>query len=305
VILLWGLPGDGPIAAVNEALLRRGCRVAVIDQHLVLQTEVTLEVGESVEGSLRWNGQEVNLRAVTATYLRPYDSRRLPEVVREGPASEGWHHALAVEDALLCWAELAPIRVVNRPQAMASNASKPLQSTLVAPFGFDVPETLVTTDPKAALEFFEEHRRVIYKSVSGTRSIVAQLSLAEVARLDDVVWCPTQFQRYIEGADYRVHVIGDDVFACRIEAACDDYRYAGRSGASIEIDACRLPADVEERCRKVTAAMGLDFSGIDLRLSPDGRWFCFEVNPCPGFTYYQHATGQPIDDAVASLLARA
>jgi hypothetical protein len=34
--------------------------------------------------------------------------------------------------------------------------------------GFDVPDTLVTTDPLAALEFWEQHEAVIYKSVSGS-----------------------------------------------------------------------------------------------------------------------------------------
>ena len=30
---------------------------------------------------------------------------------------------------------------------------------------------------------------------------------------------------------------------------------------------------------------------------------CFEVNPAPGFSYYQQATGQPISSAIAILLA--
>ena len=42
---------------------------------------------------------------------------------------------------------------------------------------------------------------------------------------------------------------------------------------------------------------------MDLRSTPDGAWYCFEVNPSPGFTYYQEETGQPIADAIARLLA--
>ena len=47
-----------------------------------------------------------------------------------------------------------------------------------------------------------------------------------------------------------------------------------------------------------------ELAGIDLRLTDDGRWFCFEVNPSPGFTYYEQATGQPIARSIARLLAR-
>ena len=49
--------------------------------------------------------------------------------------------------------------------------------------------------------------------------------------------------------------------------------------------------------------LGLDFAGIDLKLSPDGRVYCFEVNPCPAYSYYQDHAGQPIARAVAFYLA--
>jgi hypothetical protein len=48
--------------------------------------------------------------------------------------------------------------------------------------------------------------------------------------------------------------------------------------------------------------MGLLVAGIDLRCTPEGQWFCFEVNPSPAFTYYQAVTHQPVDEAIAQLL---
>jgi hypothetical protein len=49
--------------------------------------------------------------------------------------------------------------------------------------------------------------------------------------------------------------------------------------------------------------MGLRFSGIDMRITPDGQVVCFEVNPCPAYTYYEGHTGQPIARALALHLA--
>jgi len=46
-------------------------------------------------------------------------------------------------------------------------------------------------------------------------------------------------------------------------------------------------------------------AGVDLRCTPDGRWYCFEVNPSPGFTYFQQKTDQAIDEAIARLLMSA
>src|SRR5262249_17995160 len=98
--------------------------------------------------------------------------------------------------------------------------------------GFDVPETLVTNDPGLVRDFVADHGRVIYKSISGARSIVAEVDDDALARLDDVRWCPVQFQAYVEGVDVRVHVVGRRVFSTRVASDAADYRYAAaRAGA--------------------------------------------------------------------------
>jgi glutathione synthase/RimK-type ligase-like ATP-grasp enzyme len=240
---------------------------------------------------------------VTAVYFRPYDPRQLPDVESAGQGSAAWHHALAVEDALWVWVELTPALVVNRPSAQATNNSKPHQAERIRSLGFEVPDTLITTDPDAAREFWATHGTVVYKSISGVRSIVSFLTPEHSERLEHVSWCPTQFQRYVPGTDYRVHVVGDEVFACEIVSEAADYRYAARQGADVKIHACGVPEDCADRCRKLAAAMELVVAGVDLRRTPDGTWYCFEVNPSPGFTYYQETSNQLIDEAIARLLA--
>lgn len=300
-VLLWGLPAERPLAAVREALARLGTPALVLDQGAVAATAVDLAVGPDVRGALRLGGRRVDLRAIGAVYLRPYDPRQLPAVARAGPRSATWRRAHAVGAALYAWAEVTPALVLNRPSAGAANGSKPYQAELIRRLGFAVPETLITTDPEAARAFWAEHAAVVYKSVSGVRSIVSRLGPEHAARLADVANCPTMFQRHIPGVDHRVHVVGDAVFACAIGCAADDYRYPG--SRPVDIRVCRLPPDVEGRCRALAAALGLPLAGIDLRRDAAGAWYCFEVNPSPAFTYYEAATGQPLADAVARLLA--
>jgi hypothetical protein len=43
-------------------------------------------------------------------------------------------------------------------------------------------------------------------------------------------------------------------------------------------------------------------TGIDLKKNAEGDYFCFEVNPSPGFLYYEKHSGQPICAAIAELL---
>jgi hypothetical protein len=80
--------------------------VAFLDQQRVLDTEIELCVNSRVAGILRDGHQTIDLNAVTAAYLRPYDVRRLPVIESAGPGSPAWRHALAIEEALWSWAEL-------------------------------------------------------------------------------------------------------------------------------------------------------------------------------------------------------
>ena len=300
IILLWGLPVDPPIAAVRDILAQAGCETVLLDQRAVHETEVELVVGKGVEGLLRIRGETFDLATVDAVYLRPHDLHKLSAIASAGEESELWRHALAVEDILLSWSELTPALVLNRPSDMEVNSSKPYQGSLIESFGFQIPDTLITTDPDRALEFWRQHDEVIYKSVSGIRSIVSRLTPGHIQRFGDIASCPTQFQQYVPGTEYRVHVVREEVFACTVDSDADDYRYAtGR----VDMYACDLPGDVATRCKMVAESMNLLLAGLDLRRTCEGRWYCFEVNPSPAFTCFQQVTGQPIAEAVANLLA--
>ncbi|MBU3967810.1 MAG: RimK domain-containing protein ATP-grasp [Euryarchaeota archaeon] len=304
MILLWGLLQDRPLSAVYDALKRKGSNVIFLDQMKVLETQVELYVDSDIRGFLHTCDWTISLEAITAVYIRTYDWRQLPEIKKGGYGSPAWNHAMLLEDVLSSWLEITPALVVNRLSAMSSNNSKPYQASQIRAFGFGIPDTLITTDPSAVLEFLERHGEVIYKSISGVRSIVSRLTKETLCRLDDILWCPTQFQEYIPGNDYRVHVVGDDIFPCEIVSEADDYRYAASKGAGITVRPCEIPQDCIDRCRALSKATGLIFAGIDLRFTPEAKWYCFEVNPSPGFTYYQNMTDQPIADAVARLLVK-
>lgn len=305
MILLWGMWRDSPLAAIHSALTRRGASVVWVNQEAALETDIELAIAAEVSGSLQTCGLTIALDQVRAAYLRPYDSRQLPSMLAAGADSALWKHTQNLEDLLLTWADLSAALVVNPPAAAASNNSKPYQAQMIRAVGFKTPDTLITTDADAVRAFWLQHKEIIYKSISGTRSIVSRFTPQHLARLEHVRWCPTQFQEWVAGTDYRVHVVGAELFACEIRTQADDYRYASREGADVSIVPCALPIDCASKCIELTRTLNLHLSGIDLRRTPKGEWYCFEVNPSPGFTYYQEATQQPIDEAIASLLLNA
>jgi hypothetical protein len=302
MILLWGLPEDGPLAAVYRVLQERGVPVFFLDQYEVLDSSLTLHVSAHAEGVLRVGARQVPLEDISAAYIRPYDSSGLLRGRAAHPRSSRFRHAVEFDSCLWGWLDVTPALIVNPLGAMAGNNSKPFQAATIGAMGFEVPDTIVTTDEDRARSFWEQHGTVVYKSVSGVRSIVSRLTPEHRHRLADIRWCPTQFQAYVPGTDVRVHVVGNDIFACEVLSDADDYRYAVRHDVETALRPYMLPDDCADRCVKLAAQLGLLVAGIDLRRTPEDRWYCFEVNPSPGFTYYQEETQHPIDHAIAQLL---
>jgi glutathione synthase/RimK-type ligase-like ATP-grasp enzyme len=283
MILLWGSLNDAPLRDVAHALTRRRATFTIADPEAARPPVVLERRFDTLSALLSIDGELIDLDDVNAMYVRP----------------AGGNHQHPLDQTLHDWADIVEARtVINRPSAMTANASKPFQLRWIERHGFDVPDTLITTNIDALQAFKRRHGTIIYKSISGVRSIVSRLG--EDGDLTNLRHCPTQFQQYVPGVDVRVHVVGGAVFACEITCSADDYRYAKGSVPSVR--AVSLPIDVETRSRGMAVEMGLMAAGIDFRRTPDGLWYCLEVNPSPGFSYFAALTSQPIADALAGLL---
>jgi len=290
MILIWGATSDEPVAAVLDALAEQSAAVAHLDNGALQSLQYDFIIGPHPQGWLEIGGSRIEVGKISGAYLRP-------EPQRPGAAT-------AAAAALLSVLQTHSATIINRPAAGRSNHAKPFQLTALAAAGFRTPDTLVTSDPTAARAFLNRHRRIVYKSISGIRSVVATIALGDTSseRLDRLGHGPVQLQQWIDGTDVRVHIVGERWFATTIASDATDYRYAGTSGRPAELTACELPETLGRQLVAVTRAMGFLVSGVDLRRTPSGEWYCFEVNPSPGFSYYETHTGQPIAAAIADLL---
>lgn len=319
-VLLWGVPSEPPMAMVARRLAALGADVlAVRPGGIGQQVDVTIGARRSgpgpagdprptLAGTVRAGGRTVEVADITGAYLRPVEPELVPELKGQAENAPELEHARRVQEVLTGFTEAAPgingCRIANRLSAMASNGSKPYQAQVIARYGFSCPDTLISTDPQEVLDFAARHRQVVYKSCSGVRSIVTAFDpMADRERLQRLRWCPVQFQERVDGPDVRVHVVGDDTFAAIADSTAVDYRYArAQVGEDARLRAYQLDDDIAARCVALAAALDLPFAGIDLKLAADQRVICFEVNPSPGFSWYESATGLPISSAVARWL---
>jgi glutathione synthase/RimK-type ligase-like ATP-grasp enzyme len=308
MILFCGIPTESPLTYAIEAAEALGLEHIVFNQRHARFTDLSLDMRDGRATGAFWMWErEVSLDEFSGVYTRLIDPSQLPETradARPAPDERLVAHSAFLHSTLNDWLEVAECSVVNRTSAMASNASKPFQAQHIVAAGFDSPDTLVTNDPGELRAFVRQHGRVIYKSVSGIRSIVRELgtdvSDAALQRLHNL---PTQFQQFIDGTNVRVHVVGTDVFATEITSDAVDYRYAQRDEKSVSMSATTLPAPIADRCRALSSTLDLPLCGIDLKRASDGRYFCFEVNPSPAYSYYQENAGQPIAEALVRFLA--
>jgi ATP-grasp domain-containing protein len=305
MILICGIPSESPLRMVLHRLEEMGAEYVLFNQRDFAISDIWFEIEDGeVRGELRIAERTYNLQDFTGVYPRLMDDRLLPELSDEPEDSPLRTFCRAFHDTLVRWMEIAPACVINRCAPMASNSSKPYQAQLIREHGFLVPETLITNDPALVRAFRAQHGRIIYKSISAVRSIVQELTDKDDERLEFIRWCPTQFQAFVEGTNLRVHTIGGEIFPTAIDSDATDYRYAARqAGESAELREVILSDELAEKCLRLSASLGLEFAGIDLKITPDNEVYCFEVNPSPAFSYYEGNAGQPISAAVARCLA--
>lgn len=300
MIFIYGRAEDSPITRVLDALNQADAEYFFLDAAALDKATLQIRIDRhGVHGELTVEQRCLQLDDVSAVYTRP--------LLVADPTSDAQltQHKQALHQQLVDWFDIAPCLVVNRPAAMQANSSKPFQAQLIGEAGFLVPATLITSDPAEVRAFRQQHGNVVFKSISGVRSIVTVLDDTWLSRMHRLSQLPTQFQAQVPGVDVRVHVVGEETYAAEICSAATDYRYAHHVGDAAELRAIELPKAIAKRCVAMSKAMNLPLSGIDLRRRADGHYVCFEVNPMPAYSYFEAETGLPIAQALTRLLLNA
>ena len=205
------------------------------------------------------------------------------------------------------------ICVVNSATAIERTVDKYHASFLLADAGIPTPRSLVTEDFETALAACREMRDVVIKPLFGSEGKgMARIADEETAYRVLRAWELNRYIFYIQEyvphfqEDVRAFVIGDKVAgAMRRRAAGWKTNYS--NGA--EVSAAELGREMEELALKAVKVIGLDYAGIDLMLSEDGRTYVVEVNSIPGWRGLRKITeedvpGRIVDHVLEKLNAR-
>lgn len=204
---------------------------------------------------------------------------------------------------------------INHPIANQKMEAKIAQLRLAADIGFNVPKTIVTNKKEVVKDFYKEQNgSMVAKALSSP--IIQERNQEEFVFTTDLnnppeddeslKMCPTIFQEsMVPKIDYRVTVVGDDVFPVKIIGEGDnkvpvDWRTEKENIKFIEED---LPKRIEKLCREYVKKAGLTFGAIDL-VKVDNEFVFLEINPNGEWGWLQKPWGVPIAESISSLLIK-
>lgn len=195
-----------------------------------------------------------------------------------------------------------PALWVNEPESAARAENKCIQLQRIQGCGLRVPETLIGNDPDTILGFIAEHSAVLHKpflphawDVRGRILQTPARRLPKGMQLDPraLALCPGIYQTVVEKqADWRVTVIGERMFAARIQAHENPSEIDWRPTLmSLGRDRCTpgdLPQAVASALQAFMSRLGLAYGAIDLVEDLDGEFWFLEVNPFGQFLFVEH-----------------
>jgi glutathione synthase/RimK-type ligase-like ATP-grasp enzyme len=96
-----------------------------------------------------------------------------------------------------------------------------------------------------------------------------------------------------------VTIIGNEIFPGAVNLSEMEYKLDVRLNQQ-SCEKHELPAEVSTKLLRLMRHLGLEYGAIDLRLTPDGDYVFFEVNPAGQFLFVEYACGLRSSEALAA-----
>lgn len=184
--------------------------------------------------------------------------------------------------------------------------------------GFKIPETLITTSKKRAVDFLCQYKNVITKPIhnchldfslnqnkyssTGTRIVTPKDFEALGSH-----FAPMLLQTYIEKeVELRIFFLENQLFPMAIFSQFDaqttiDYRNYNEESPNRNVP-FKFDAEMTQKVMNFIKMSQLNTGSIDLILTPSGEYFFLEVNPTGQYGWVSHNCNYYIENHIAQYL---
>jgi glutathione synthase/RimK-type ligase-like ATP-grasp enzyme len=258
---------------------------------------------------VRANGQSYPLHSARAVWWR---RPQVPDLSSVTDPQVNLFTANEWNEAINGLWQLLDARWMNDPTRDDAAARKARQLRVAAEVGLKVPRTLITSDPGRARAFLAARASIqtVYKTFSCTHAIWRETRLLrqeDLAHVEAVRVAPVIFQEFIPAdCDLRITAVGGKLFPAAIQSMSREGAIDFRTSmGDAVVRSEQLPAEISEKLAALLRRLGLAYGAIDMRRTPDGDYYFFEVNTAGEFLFVEDRTAQPIARAIADWLSEA
>ncbi len=222
-----------------------------------------------------------------------------------------------LEFSLRWYLNYLPCRFLDKESDLNRARNKFDQLRTAQKLGLEIPVTVIANDSARAKRFADSAAAVVAKSVAGfgiRRSdgfegiYTVEITPDKKEFLDSVSLAPVCFQEKVD-KDYelRVTLVGDRIFACKIDSQKSDRTKLDWRRYDIENTphvSCELDEELNNRLTAMTAHYNIRFASFDLVVTPSGKTVFLEMNPNSQWVWIEELTGMPITDALIDELIK-
>ena len=201
------------------------------------------------------------------------------------------------------------VPVINLPVVEARAINKPWQLRAAEHVGLSVPDTLISHDEDEIRAFVDrlqsQGAKVILKPAVSLLEAGQSTQLLDRNLLDQLQaarYCPTIFQRCIQGTDLRITVVGREVFTMAEEASPESDSVDIRLDFKRVSRAFDLRPEDREAILMLHRYLNLGFGAYDCKIDDEGKLWFLEVNPSGQWLWAEEVAQLPISECLARAL---
>lgn len=204
---------------------------------------------------------------------------------------------------------------INPMFATQITERKIFQLSVASQYGFDTPKSILTNNAKRAAAFLKSNKESIIKPISNGLQVTKNATFSiytspidshyfDEADRNTLFNTPVFLQERIPNqADIRVTVVGEKLFAAKIEKKNGSEVDWRKPEIAKKYSPIELPTTIKKSLLDLTQSFGMVYSAIDLIQKPNNDLVFLEINPVGEWVWLEMELGFQISDALLQVLS--
>ncbi|NEO38097.1 MAG: MvdC family ATP-grasp ribosomal peptide maturase [Moorea sp. SIOASIH] len=317
LILLLTHSGDFfTIDRVAEALSKKGARPFRFDtDKFPLDVQLRAKFDQSQSSyRLKYGAEVISSEDVKAVWMRRIWQPNLGENLDPQFQESCIRESSATLSGL--WDSLRGVRWIDDLAKAGAANNKQRQLRVASEVGLVIPKTLITNDPEAVREFFQQVKgkmvTKLLKALSYSMEYTPFFLYTSIVKEDDLLdaeslrYCPMVFQEQIpKQLELRVIYVQGKVFVGALDASIYEKSTVDWRRPNTDVGAWQhheLPDEIVARIKALMDNFGLLYGALDFIVTPSGDYVFLEVNPGGEWGMLERDLELPISNAIAEAL---